>query len=181
MQRFTVCVLAICLCVVAATSVAAQTELGLRGMGFKIGLVSPEDIDATVGFAVFADMGTIVPNLRLEPNLGFWTTSEEAVGTKFSVRDIAVGARAKYLFKIPNSKMRPFAGGGLGLHFLHASFEAPGIDTGDSDVKLGLDMGGGFFVPMNTQWDFTSELWYGIVSDVSQISFAVGVQYNFGI
>ena len=42
-------------------------------------------------------------------------------------------------------------------------------------------MGGGFYVPMSPTWDFTTELWYGIVSDMNQLWLGIGAQYNFGI
>jgi len=164
-----------------ASTAAAQADLGMRGMGFRIGYVNPEDVDGTVGFAVFADMGTIVPNLMIEPNIGFWTSSEDIFGTKVSFRDIVVGGRGKYLFEIQNSKIRPFLGGGLGLHFLHAEVSSTGFPTiEDSEVRLGFDFGGGVYFPINPSWDITSEVWYGIVSDINQASIMVGAQYNFG-
>ena len=176
MRRFSVCAIAIGLCLFTAANVAAQGMLPEHAGRDR------EDLDATPGFGVVADMGTIVPNLRLEPSLGFWMTSQETVGSKLTVRDLTMGAHAKYLFKIQNSKVRPFAGGGLGLHILHAGFEATGFpDTGDTKVKLGVDMGGGFYVPMSPTWDFTTELWYGIVSDMNQLWLGIGAQYNFGI
>jgi len=160
----------------------AQADMGLKGMGVKLGYVSPEDVDATIGFAVFADLGTIVPQLMLEPQIGFWTKSEDMFGAEVSVRDIAVGARAKYLFVLPNSRMEPFLGGGLGLHFVSAEMSIPGFPSvSDSEVKLGLDIGGGLHIPVNPQWDVLTEVWYGIVSDVNQLSFMVGARYNFGI
>ena len=182
MARFLVGLMILCICAFTASGVLAQTDLGPRGMGAKIGWVGPEDVDGTIGFAVFMDMGTIVPQLMLEPQIGFWTKSESEFGVDVSVRDIAVGARAKYLFDIKNSNIEPFVGGGLGLHFVSAEVTVPGFGSADdSEVKLGLDIGGGLHFPVNPQWDILTEVWYGIVSDINQGSLMVGARYNFGM
>jgi len=57
----------------------------------------------------------------------------------------------------------------------------PGYSVDDSSTKLGLDMGGGMFVPINPRWDFMTELWYGVVNDVNQLSFTIGAVYKLGM
>jgi hypothetical protein len=56
----------------------------------------------------------------------------------------------------------------------------PATTVEDSSTKLGLDLGGGVATAINPQLDFLGELWYGIVSDVSQLSLRVGVSYKLG-
>jgi hypothetical protein len=173
------------------SNAAAQTDLGLKGVGLKIGYVGPEDVDGTFGLGLIADHGTLAPRTKLESYISYWSKSENEFGVEVSMRDIALGARAKYLFDVPNSNLRPFVGGGLGLHFLHAEvtvptqniggFTIPGSSADDSSVKLGLDMGGGMFVPVNPRWDFMTELWYGVVNDFNQVSFTIGAVYKLGI
>jgi hypothetical protein len=181
MKRLSVCLIASCLCVVVATGAVAQADMGLKGIGAKLGYVGPEDVDATIGFGVSANLGTIAPRFMLELNAGFWSASEEPFpGNEFSVQDISFGAKGKYMFPVKKSQVNPFVGGGLGLHFVSAELTSGGVSTDDSEVKLGLDFGGGLLFPMNPQWDLMTELWYGVVSDVNQVSFIVGVEYNLG-
>jgi outer membrane protein W len=76
---------------------------------------------------VFADMGRITNNIMLEPRMDYWSKSEGAFGAEASIRDLSVGARAKYLFETSNPKIQPFAGVGLGMHFLKAEVTVPGF------------------------------------------------------
>ncbi|HET9326020.1 MAG TPA: outer membrane beta-barrel protein [Candidatus Eisenbacteria bacterium] len=167
-------------------SAFAQSDLGMKSVGVAAGYVSPEDLDGTFSIGVFADHGTIVPNLGLESRIDFWSTSEEAFGTEVSIRDIAIGARTKYYFEVAHPSLRPFAGAGLALHLLHAEVTIPAMpgfpeqSFDDSETKLGLDIGGGINMPMNPRWDFNGELWYGIVSDVGQFSLRAGFGYKLG-
>jgi hypothetical protein len=181
MSRFSVGLIASCLCLLVASSAAAQADMGFKGMGVKLAYVGPEDVDATVGFGVFANLGTIVPRLSIEPNIGYWTTSEEEFGTELSVSDFSIGAKAKYGIDVKNSNIEPFFGGGLGLHFLSAEVSGFGMSISDSETKLGLDFGGGVLFPVNPQWQIMTELWYSVVSDVNQVSLGIGLQYNLGM
>lgn len=188
MSRFCICLIASCLLVLVVSNAAAQTDLRFRGAGVEVGLVNPEDIDATFGFGALVDLGTIVPRLQLEAHLDYWSKSQDEYGVEFSVRDIAVGAKAKYLFDVPTTKIQPFAGGGLGLHFVNAEMTipeqnimgiiVPGSSASDGSTKLGLDLGGGFYAPMTPNMNFVTEMWAGIVSDVNQFALKVGVLYN---
>jgi opacity protein-like surface antigen len=163
----------------------AQTQLGLRGAGFTVGFVSPEDVDSVIGIGFFADMGTITDNIRLEPYLDFWSKSEDVIGGgEVSVRDMTLGARGKYVFTLAGSEMRPFAGAGLGLHFARAESTTPDFGFGtvsvdDSDTKLGLDFGGGVTAPFSS-FELRGELWYSAVSDFSQLALRFGVMWPFG-
>jgi opacity protein-like surface antigen len=172
--------------VLAAGSAMAQSNIGMRAVGGSLALVSPENVDGTVGLGVFADLGTITPNIGLEPMLEYWSTSQEAFGAKASLRDVSLGCRAKYYFETTNPKLRPYAGAGLGLHFLHAeaSYSSPGFPTYSSDAsdtKLGLDLGGGLMTPIGPKNDLHFELWYGLVSDASQLALRVGLSHKLGM
>jgi hypothetical protein len=170
----------------------AQTELGFRGAGFSAGLVDPQDLDATLGFGMIADLGTLTPRTMLEANLGYWSQSEGVSGLgEISARDIVFGGKAKYFFPMTDSVLRPFAGAGLSLHFLKVEATLPDMDLGgliipgmsaeDSSTKLGLDLGGGMATAINGKTDLIGELWYAVVSDIGQFSFKLGVLYKLGI
>lgn len=185
-MKRTLLVLAIVSCTVASTKAMAQSDLGLKRIGAAVGYVSPENLDGTFSIGAFADMGTITPKISLEPRLDFWSWSEESFGAKTSVSDVTVGARGKYWFEVANTRIRPFAGAGLGIHFLHAKVDIPAqggfpaMTSEDSTNKLGLDLGGGIQTPINDRMDFHGEVWYGIVSDVNQFALRVGVSQKIG-
>jgi opacity protein-like surface antigen len=185
MKRF-VLLLALVTSVLVASTAVAQTSLGLKGVGVAVGYVSPEDVDGTFGLGVLADCGAITPRIGLESRLDYWSKSEEAFGAEASISDITLGARGKYFFEVTNPKVRPFAGAGLGIHFLQskvtipAQFGFPESTVEESTTKLGLDLGGGVATAVGPRTDLLGELWYGIVSDVSQLSLRLGVSYRLG-
>lgn len=176
------------ICALASQSAWAKSDLGFKGIGGAVGVVGPEEMDATFGLGVMLDHGTIVPQLALESRLDYWSQSEESFGTEVSARDISVGARCKYLFNISSPTVQPFAGAGLGLHFLHAEatvapppgFPGASMSVEDSATKLGLDLGGGMAARVGPRTNLLAELWYGVVSDFNQFNLRVGVLYSFG-
>ena len=185
MKSRLVVLVALAVGLMASQQAMAQSDIGFKRLGGAIGYVSPEDLDGTFGLGVFADLGTITPEISLEPRIDYWSQSEAAFGTEFSVRDVAVGARAKYNFRTANPRLRPFAGAGLGLHFLNAevTMEMPGFPTesySDTETRLGLDLGGGFATTLSPRADLLGEAWYGIVSDFSTFSLRVGLSYKLG-
>lgn len=189
MKKCIAFVLLACFCTPVSQN-AMASDLGLKGVGVSVGMVSPEDIDATFGFGVFADHGWITPEIALESHIDYWSKSEDTGFGEVSIRDIAVGARGKYMFPTSSASVFPFVGAGLGLHFLNAKVDVPPMDFGgstipgytveDSETKLGLDIGGGMKMPVSPKTDFLAEAWYGIVSDVSQFSLRVGMEWALG-
>ena len=179
-------ILTLVLCALAASSAMAQSHLGLERAGVALGYVSPEDIDGTFSIGVFADHGTLAPHIGLESRIDYWGQSQEAFGAKASVSDISIGARGKYWFETANPKLRPFAGAGLALHFVHAEVTVPAqggfpeMTAEDSSTKLGLDLGGGIATPLSPRADLLAEMWYGIVSDVSAFNLRVGMSFKLG-
>ena len=179
-------VLAILSCTILASEAMAQSNLGLKRLGVAVGYVSPEQLDGTFSVGAFADMGTLTPRISLEPRLDFWSWSNESFGVKSSFSDLTLGARGKYWFDVANTRLRPFAGAGLGVHFFHGKVEIPAsggfpAETVESDEnRLGLDLGGGISAPMNDRIDFHAEAWYGIVTDVNQFSLRLGLSEKIG-
>lgn len=189
MKKWAVSLVVAAICTVTAQNATAQSDLGFKAIGAQVGMVSPEDLDATFGFGVFADHGTITPDIRLESHIEYWGWSEDFNGGSTSVRDISVGARGKYMFETTSPSIRPFVGAGLGIHFLRAEVDIPEQDLGggfiipamsasDSETRLGLDLGGGMEMPVNPNANFIAEAWYGIVSDASTLSLRVGLSWN---
>ena len=174
------------LSVCAVSSALAQADLGIKNVGVAVGYVSPENLDGTFSFGAFLNHGTIAPRFNLESRIDYWGWSENAGGAESSIRDVVVGARTKYQFETSNPRLQPFAGAGLGIHFLHSEVTIPAsggfpASTYDaSDTKLGLDIGGGVSMPVSPRADFLGEAWYGIVLGMSQFSLRAGMQWKWG-
>ena len=89
-------------------------------------------------------------------------------------------------FPVTSSSVQPFAGVGLGLHFLSA--EVVILDPGSglamtadaSETRLGLDLGGGFSTGLNPSTQLLAEGWFSLVSDFNQFSLRVGLSHAFG-
>jgi len=184
MKRHTL-VYALIFSALMAPSANAQSNLGLKRLGVAVGFVDPEGLDGTFSLGVFANHGTVAPRIGLESRIDYWGSSQSFFGSEFSFRDIAIGARGKYLFQVSNPKIQPFAGTGLALHFYHSEMtvQTPsGPQSADaSSTKLGLDLGGGISTPVGPRADFLAELWYGIASDVDQFSLRIGMSRKLGI
>jgi opacity protein-like surface antigen len=162
------------------TAKPARTDnsgLGLHRLGVEAGLVDPEEAGSTIGFGVFADLGNLARDIRLSSHLGYWSKSENAFGAEASLRDISVGARARYMFHVASPKLQPYAGAGLGLHFFHTKVGIPGFTAEDSATKLGLDLGGGVLTPVSPNTDLFADLWY-TVADIDQLSMKIGVSFR---
>jgi opacity protein-like surface antigen len=173
-----------------STGVSAETDIGFKGAGLELGIVNPEDVDATWGIGVFADLGTFMPQLGFSAYADYWGKNQDEFGTEFDFRDIAIGARTKWYFPIKNPKIQPYAGAGLGIHFLKAKVTIPDQNIGGTlvpgstatatDEKIGLDIGGGMTAKLNDRADFVGEMWLGLVSDINQMSMKVGILYKLG-
>jgi hypothetical protein len=176
-------VLAVLCCGLISQNALAESHMGLKAAGVEVGVVSPENGDATLGFGGFADWGNMAPNMRLASHLDYWSQSESSIfGGEVSVSDISLSTRGKYMFPVSSPKIQPFAGVGLGLHFLKSRVEVPGFPTmEDSSTKLGLELGGGLNTPINPKTDLQTALWFGVVDGFNQLSVKVGMAFKLGM
>lgn len=192
MKKLAVLGMLVAICTLGSQDARAQADLGFRSLGLRAGLVNVEDIDATFGVGAFANLGNLSPTIRLESYLDHWSKTQDVNGGgEVSVRDVVLGARGRYMFETSSPNVRPFAGAGLGLHFVHGEIDIPAINFGggivvpaqrseDSSTKLGVDIGGGLEMPVNPKTDFVAEGWYTIVSDVGQLALKVGLAWRLG-
>ncbi|HEX5131958.1 MAG TPA: hypothetical protein VFX92_05675 [Candidatus Krumholzibacteria bacterium] len=190
MKRVKVLLAVAAICAFAASSAPAATNLALQGIGLRAGFVNPDNLGSTLGFGLIFDLGTVHPQVAVESYAGFWSQTDSPFGTEFGVKDFSMGGRAKYMFTTSNPTVQPYAGAGLGLHVLNAHVESPaytfgteiipGYSASDTEVRLGLDLGGGLKIDRGTQFAFVGEGWFSVVSDVSHFSVMVGAVYMFG-
>jgi len=168
-----------------APAVMAQSSFGLKGVGGKLAYVKPQDIDGIIGFGAFVDLGTIAPNIALEAAVDYWSKSEsqsqEGFTAEASVSDFALAVLAKYLIGAEDAQLRPFVGGGLGIHFVKGSVSVTGFGSAsDTQTKVGLDVGGGVQYAVSEKVALIGELMYRIVSDVNQLVIGGKVAVKLG-
>ncbi len=190
MRRGMLVLAAAAFCTLASQNAIAESDIGFKGVGARLGLVSPEDLDMTVSVGGFVNLGTVAQRVRLEPYMDYWSQSESSFGAEVSLRDFALGTKGLYNFPVSSPKIRPFAGAGLGMHFLKAKVSVPDIDLGgtiipgytleDSQTQLGLDLGGGIATGVSPTTDLLAEMWYTAVSDANQFAIRVGVEFKLG-
>lgn len=97
------------------------SEIGFKGIGIKAGYVFPEEpIESTLSFGGYVDLGEIIPNLRLEGGIEYWSSDykEKMFGIPYEWKwsDLTFLGRVKYIFPIEGFAGKLYAGGGLGLH-----------------------------------------------------------------
>jgi opacity protein-like surface antigen len=168
-------------CGIFAVNAYAQADIGLKGAGPRLSFVSPNHADGTIGFGALVDLGEFTPELGFEGTFDMWFSSDGPVD--FS--SFIFGARTKYTFEVQNPDLKPYAAGGLALHFFHSS--VPDVTVGNTtfpgdsktDTKLGLDLGGGLAYKASPKADVVGELMYRIVSDVGQLVLSAGVVFWF--
>lgn len=193
MKQFIVILISVTLCAFISSNAIAQSNLTLRGIGVKIGIVDPEDVDTALEIGFIADLGTITPNVSLESHVNFWSIKNDIPGGgEVHVRDIVFGVKGKYMFSISNPVITPYAGAGLGFHILSSGVDIPAVYFGgemimpaisesDTEIKIGLDIGGGIQGDINQRWAIQGETWYSIVSDISQLSLQIALLYKLGV
>jgi opacity protein-like surface antigen len=168
-----------------SSTALAQMMLGPKGVGAFAGYVKPEDVDGTIGFGAFVDMGTVMPMLGVELEGLYWSKSWTGTGFESSLKDIAISAHGKYRFPMPTSPVKPYLGGGPGLHFLKAEMEfslmGETYSGSSSDTKFGFDLLGGGEYEASPQIDVFAELRFSLVSHFNQFSIFGGAKYKFGM
>lgn len=189
MRKITFIAVSLLCCLWISTALHAQSDIALKGAGGKLSYVSPKDIDGTIGFGAFVDLGTITPAIGLEAGLDYWSKSWDYLLGESSFRDIVLSGRAKYKFDVSDPKFKPYAGAGLSIHLTKSKVEIPvvfiyGIRTGgdmeDSSTKIGLDLLGGTGYQVSEKVDVVGEIMYRIVSDVGQFVISGGFVYWLG-
>lgn len=156
-----------------ATQPATDQSFGFRGIGARAGLVDPEGASSTITFGVHTDLGQFVPNLRVTPFLEYWSVG--VGGTDRS--DLLVATNVDWQFPLIGPKVTPYAGGGVGLHFIKKSY-APPIDD-YSNTRLGLHVQGGVRDEVWPNLSLFGELRFTFVEEADNFKLLGGFTYNF--
>ncbi|MDH7603576.1 MAG: outer membrane beta-barrel protein [Melioribacter sp.] len=150
--------------------VTAQTDIGLKGVGVKLGYVAPEDpIENTIGFGAAANLGTITSNIHLDAVVDFWSKTYGDLSpygkADFTFTEITIAALGKYYFPLESSSLKPYAGAGIGFVIGRTSFEynIPYIGSGsesESETNIGFRVLGGVDYKLSPQLNAFAEVFY---------------------
>jgi opacity protein-like surface antigen len=162
-----------------ASTAAAQTArasedvgLGFKGLGARLGLVDPEGASSTLDLGLHIDAGQIARNIHVAPIAEYWKVGVSGI----DLSDLSVGLDLLFDFPLQDSRMTPYAGGGLGLHFVKADDPS---GPSDSDSKFGLNVQGGIRNDVMPNLAIFGELRYNFVSDFNQLKILGGFTYRF--
>jgi opacity protein-like surface antigen len=169
-------------------SSAAFAQIGLKGIGGGAGLMGASMTTASTtgsssqsltGFAigVGANLGTLMENLVLLPDIGYWNASKSVsaggVSSDFSTSDFVINANVQYM--LGTGQIMPYVGGGLGLNFISTSVDVPAVNLGfvtipaqtvtGSATRLGINLLGGANYPLNDKMSLGAQFRYVIASD----------------
>ena len=181
----TVLVAAAGLCFVGSHAMAqtqsapAQSDVGLgvKGIGARLGYVDPEDASGTAAFGVHVDAGTIVRNVHVTPYFEYWSAGASVGTSSVDFSDLTIATDVNLDFPMHGSRMTPYLGGGLGLHFL--SFDStPGPSPGN-ETKFGFNIQGGVRNQVMPNISIFGEARYAFVTDANQLKLMGGFTYLF--
>ncbi|MCX7798081.1 MAG: outer membrane beta-barrel protein [Melioribacter sp.] len=123
----------------------AQTDIGFKGIGGKLGYIFPKDpAKNTINFGAVLNLGQIAPTFKLDAAVDYWSNSyktEDFFGddseTKTSA--ITIYALGKYYFTLQNSELKPYSGVGLGLVISRVSIDIPFFGSeSESETDVGF-------------------------------------------
>jgi hypothetical protein len=169
MKNRIVLVGALVLCLIAGSAVFAASNIGLKGVGAKIGLVGPEGgIGSTIGFGGVVDLGWLTPQIGFEADVLYWSKSYNS-GWYSDTYDVSysqfsINALAKYYFEQKKgAKFHPYAGGGLGMGFWKVSWPKEANFLGDvSGSDLVINVLAGSKMALSPTMDGFAEFRYSI-------------------
>jgi len=131
-----------------------------------------------VGLGFKGDAGELARNIRIAPIVEYWSVGQDVGPYNADLKDFSLGADLNIDFPLQDSRVTPYAGGGLGLHWIKATTNVPNI-ADQSETKLGLNIQGGVRTDVMPNLALFGELRYNFVSDANQLKLLGGFTYRF--
>jgi|GEM_PF-1930117 len=169
------------------TTAGAQTNLGLYGLGLRVGLVFPEDpLDNAFGLGVQVPLGTLTRDLHLDLFGDFWTVGydDEVVGVDVDIdhTQFSVGGMLKYYLPIrQDAVIFPYGGAGLAAVISSTDFSpaTPGVsDETENEFDVGLHLAVGTEFQLTEKLNGLAEIKYAI-NGADYLGVFVGVIFQF--
>lgn len=160
MRRTALCFTLACL-LGAAAGAPDAFAFGMTGFGGKLGYVSPEGADGTVGVAGHLEFEQPGSRVHLIPSVMYWNAD--------GISDLSANADAYYHFNSEGT-VTPYLGAGLGVNV----FEFERSDR--SDTELGANLVGGLRIPGNSAHFFMETRL--TISDITQLGLLGGVTFH---
>ena len=163
--------------VLSLTLPASASDMGLKRLGGKVGIIFPEDLDMGFMLGAAADVGEITDNLNLVPLISYWNAGEEEGIFEVTVTNIQIGADVQYY--IENVKGLYF-GGGLSVNFKSATSKntATNQEWDNSETDIGIGLLGGYELPIGKTTTGFAHLKYNIISDLNTFAVVLGVWFD---
>jgi hypothetical protein len=141
-----------------AVFVPVAYAFGLTGGGGKLGVVDPEGrMDETAAFSAHLEFEEPGSKVHLIPGVGYWNQD--------GVSDVNPNLDLYYHF-LPEGRVTPYVGAGMGLH-------AYDFDSGADETDIGANLIGGVRVPLQKSHFFMEGRY--VASELSQFGIAGGV------
>lgn len=163
---------------VAAAPAAAGSDLGFKGAGGRLSYVDA-DVGHTLGFGAHLELGEVTRAWALQFLLSYWKTTDNDDGnaTGLTTDLLTVEADLRYMFDNESPRFRPYAGGGLGVHF--GGTEGGGTAP-VSETRLGLTVVAGTYYAVDSGVELLGEFRYVFADIFDHWSLSAGVTFLFG-
>jgi len=169
------------LALLGAVPALAASDIGPKALGPRLGYVSPENVDGVFGFGGMLDLGWFGPQWGFDVSLDYWSRSEGNAFGEAKLRDIILGARARYEFSPSTMSTRPYLFAGPAFHFFKASYDIPNFGSDSAtDSEIGLDLGMGVDITASPKLDVFFEAGYRAVDTYGQWVVLGGLMFDLG-
>ena len=158
---------------------APTRAVELQAMGGSLGFCGVSgQVGNTYLLRLYADLGPMMPDLHLVPDISRWSWSKTEGAVETVWTSLFLGANSRYFF--PSTRfetIKPYVGGGLGLHLLTQETIEGGRSSSVRDFDLGLDLMAGGTYLVSSRIRLTGEARYTLVSRYSHLSLTAGAAY----
>jgi hypothetical protein len=155
--RFALSALAAAVVVLAASPATAEVSGGLR-----------------VGFSSSPDQALVGGQLNLDPvSSHVYIVPSGEAGFGDHAFTLSFNGDVQYRFDVRDSKVRPYAGGGLALYYVNVDNDFGGGD----DTNVGVSILGGIFFGRESGHPMFAEAKAGLTNEVPDWKFIFGINF----